>query len=174
MQRLLSEFGTMFDLDQTVHGARLGDLVIRTIDELESKARPDWGSVGPIETRSVSRGESTDFYYAPHLFPDMEQTLRLAHKLQFHMLPLEAPADSPVKLAAVLESYCHLSGDLFGWEVLSDGPSADLDCRHRRAWRSCRAGVGHPEDLDRQPPKAWRSRIAGRRAEQHAVALPAR
>ena len=28
---------------------------------------------------------------------------------------------TPVAIAAVLESYCHLSGDLFGWEARRDG-----------------------------------------------------
>jgi serine phosphatase RsbU (regulator of sigma subunit) len=51
----------------------------------------------------------------------MDLKLRLAHKLQFHMLPRDVPPESLVTIAAVLESYCHLSGDLFGWETLPDG-----------------------------------------------------
>jgi sigma-B regulation protein RsbU (phosphoserine phosphatase) len=31
------------------------------------------------------------------------------------------PSGAPVDVAAVLESYCHLSGDLFGWKMLRDG-----------------------------------------------------
>ena len=120
MRRLLDDFATLFDLDTVVAGDRLGDLVLRKIDDLEGLALPDWGSVGPPgELRSV-RGSSLDFHYTPHLFPEMETRLRLAHKLQFHMLPRSVPPGSPLAIAAVLESYCHLSGDLFGWENLSD------------------------------------------------------
>ena len=121
MRRLLDDFATLFDLDTVVAGDRLGDLVLRTIADLEDLALPDWGSAGPPgELRSV-RGSSLDFHYAPHLFPGMETRLRLAHKLQFHMLPRSVPPGAPLSIAAVLESYCHLSGDLFGWETLADG-----------------------------------------------------
>lgn len=121
MRRLLDDFATLFDLDTVVAGDRLGDLVLGAIGELEDLALPDWGSAGPPgELRSV-RGSSLDFHYAPHLFPGMETRLRLAHKLQFHMLPRSVPPDAPLSIAAVLESYCHLSGDLFGWETLADG-----------------------------------------------------
>jgi serine phosphatase RsbU (regulator of sigma subunit) len=51
----------------------------------------------------------------------MDLKLRLAHKLQFRMLPRDTPPESPLRIAAVLESYCHLSGDLFGWESFPDG-----------------------------------------------------
>ncbi|NIM01565.1 MAG: SpoIIE family protein phosphatase [Acidobacteria bacterium] len=51
----------------------------------------------------------------------MEPKLRLAHELQFRLLPQSLPAEAPVSISAVLESYCHLSGDLFGWEVLRSG-----------------------------------------------------
>jgi sigma-B regulation protein RsbU (phosphoserine phosphatase) len=51
----------------------------------------------------------------------METHLRLAHQLQFHLLPRSLPPSAPVEIAAVLESYCHLSGDVFGWEELRGG-----------------------------------------------------
>ncbi len=121
MQRLLNEFTTLFDLDRQVRGSRLGDLVVRAIDELEVKNLPDWGSPGEAHQYQSETGRSLDFYYAPHLFPEMDLSLRLAHKLQFYMLPREVPREAPVSIAAVLESYCQLSGDLFGWELLSDG-----------------------------------------------------
>jgi hypothetical protein len=38
------------------------------------------------------------FQYRPHLFPGMDLKLRLAHKLQFHMLPREAPSESAAQL----------------------------------------------------------------------------
>ncbi len=120
MKRLLDAFSTLFDLDHRVRGTALGDLVASAVNDLEQRPLPDWGSPGPREFVSVG-SDSFDFYYAPHLLPKMDLDLRLAHKLQFHMLPLEVPADAPLSLAAVLESYCHLSGDLFGWEMLADG-----------------------------------------------------
>jgi sigma-B regulation protein RsbU (phosphoserine phosphatase) len=55
------------------------------------------------------------------MFPGMDPKLRLAHRLQFHLLPTGVPVEAPVSIAAVLESYCHLSGDLFGWGMRSDG-----------------------------------------------------
>ncbi len=120
MQRLLDGFSTLFNLDHQVRGMRLGDLVTTAIDDLDQQPLPEWGSPGPRHLLSTG-AESFDFYYAPHLLPKMDLALRLAHKLQFHMLPREVPAGAPLSLAAVLESYCHLSGDLFGWEMLADG-----------------------------------------------------
>jgi serine phosphatase RsbU (regulator of sigma subunit) len=121
MKRLLDDFAEMFNLDHPIRGTRLGDLVTQSLDRLDAYASPDWGSVGPPEHRQSGIGENTDFYYAPHLFPEMDPKLRLAHKLQFHMLPREVPPGAPLAIAAVLESYCHLSGDLFGWEMLAGG-----------------------------------------------------
>jgi sigma-B regulation protein RsbU (phosphoserine phosphatase) len=121
MKRLLATFAAEFDLDHPVRGTRLGDLIERAVEDLERRDFPDWGLPGPgdqVETRSA--GE-LDFHYLPHLFPGMDPDLRLAHKLQFSMLPREVPPGAPVSIAAVLESYCHLSGDLFGWEMLADG-----------------------------------------------------
>ncbi len=120
MQDLLTDFSTLFNLDHRVRGNRLGDLIVQAIEGLDEKPLPDWGSPGP--SRFVSEGtDALDFYYAPHRIPDMDLSLRLAHKLQFHMLPRGIPPGAPVSVAAVLESYCHLSGDLFGWEMLADG-----------------------------------------------------
>ncbi len=121
MKRLLEEFAAVFDLDHTVRGVRLGELIARTIDELDVDSMPDWGAPGPADRHESVGGHSHDFHYTPHLFPGMEPSLRLAHKLQFHMLPRDVPSAAPMSIAAVLESYCHLSGDLFGWEMLADG-----------------------------------------------------
>jgi sigma-B regulation protein RsbU (phosphoserine phosphatase) len=120
MRSLLNEFATLFDLDKDVRGVRLGTLVERAIDTLEEQNLPDWGSPGEAHRFDSVSGGSLDFYYSPHLFPDMDPSLKLGHKLQFYMLPREVPQGAPVSLAAVLESYCHLSGDMFGWEMLAD------------------------------------------------------
>jgi len=45
----------------------------------------------------------------------MSEELELAHRLQHALLPLGIPPGIPCKVTAVLESYCHLSGDVFGW-----------------------------------------------------------
>lgn len=121
MKRLLDGFAALFDLEYRVRGTRLGDLVERAIDDLEGKTFPDWGSPGHADRLEARSEGALDFYYLPHLFPGMDPDLRLAHKLQFSMLPREVPPGAPVSIAAVLESYCHLSGDLFGWEMLADG-----------------------------------------------------
>lgn len=121
MQRLMDQFATLFDLDHRVGGVRLGDLIGQAIGRIEERALPDWGSPGPAGHYESEGGTALDFHYLPHLFPGMELDLRLAHQLQFHMLPREVPPGAPVSIAAVLESYCHLSGDLFGWEILADG-----------------------------------------------------
>lgn len=117
----MDEFAKLFDLDRGVGGIPLGDLVARAIGELEVQKLPDWGSPGAADHYESASGRSLDFYYAPHLFPEMDLSLRLAHKLQYYMLPREVPHAAPVSIAAVLESYCHLSGDLFGWQMLDDG-----------------------------------------------------
>lgn len=121
MNRLIAEFDKIFDLDHRVRGTRLKDLIVRAIEEVEQHELPEWGTEGPTHQVDSAAGPFVDFYYAPHLFPGMDVLLRLAHKLQFHMLPREVPPDAPLSIAAVLESYCHLSGDLFGWETLEDG-----------------------------------------------------
>jgi serine phosphatase RsbU (regulator of sigma subunit) len=121
VKRLLTEFAELFDLDYRIRGARLGQLIEQAVIDLDEHARPEWGAPGPAHELASDSDRFVKFYYVPHLFPGMEQKLRLAHKLQFHMLPREVPPNAPVSVAAVLESYCHLSGDLFGWEALADG-----------------------------------------------------
>ena len=121
MQRLLNDFGAVFDLSHRVGSAPLIELVEQTIVRLEDHPLEDWGTEGRRQ-RTVTKDERfVRFHYRPHLFPGMDLKLMLAHKLQFHLLPRELPPGSPLAVAAVLESYCHLSGDLFGWEMLRDG-----------------------------------------------------
>jgi serine phosphatase RsbU (regulator of sigma subunit) len=61
------------------------------------------------------------FFYRPHLMESMDVALEKAHILQYALLPRQLPAHAPCRLSAVLESYCHLSGDLFGWHETPDG-----------------------------------------------------
>jgi serine phosphatase RsbU (regulator of sigma subunit) len=121
MERLLASFDEIFDLDFRVGGEPLRDLVRDMLRRIDDHPAPDWGTAGDQYELVHQSGPLVQFCYRPHLFPGMDETLRKAHQLQFHLLPRELPEDAPVSVAAVLESYCHLSGDLFGWEMLRDG-----------------------------------------------------
>lgn len=92
-----------------------------TLDGVRVEAMPEFGTEGKSGDVVAESGRFVRFFYRPHLFPEMDVQLRLAHQLQFHLLPRNLPEGVPVSVAAVLESYCHLSGDLFGWEKLRDG-----------------------------------------------------
>jgi sigma-B regulation protein RsbU (phosphoserine phosphatase) len=120
MRRLLDDFGSLFDLDHSIAGTTLGGLLERAVSGLESSRAEEWGSRGRREQLASRSGGLVSFYYRPHLFPGMELKLRLAHELQFRLLPRSLSEAAPFSVAAVLESYCHLSGDLFGWQQLRD------------------------------------------------------
>jgi serine phosphatase RsbU (regulator of sigma subunit) len=121
VQRLLRSFDGIFELDHRVGDRALRELVVDMLRGIDANPLPDWGTPADRERLAEEAGPFVRFCYRPHLFPGMAEPLRLAHKLQFHLLPQELPPGAPVEVAAVLESYCHLSGDLFGWEVLRDG-----------------------------------------------------
>lgn len=120
MRRLLQDFDTVFDLSYPVGSSRLGELVERMVTGLDAPSQ-NWGAEGQREKVFAESGHFVSFFYRPHLFPGMEPKMRLAHELQFKTLPQDLPRDAPVSISAVLESYCHLSGDSFGWELLRDG-----------------------------------------------------
>ena len=111
-----------FRLDHVIGDRTLRDLLEETLRELDADETPTWGPTGgsTSDLVRVADGPLT-FAYRPHLFPDMSADLRLGHEVQFHLLPRTLPMDAPVEIAAVLESYCHLSGDLFGWRQEPDG-----------------------------------------------------
>jgi sigma-B regulation protein RsbU (phosphoserine phosphatase) len=115
---LLSE---SFLLDKWIAGNRLVDLLADTIRDAGRRPLPDLGQAGDRRTVRRDVEEPLTFVYRPHLFPGMDEALRLGHAVQYHLLPRGLPSDTPVDAAAVLESYCHLSGDLFGWHGESDG-----------------------------------------------------
>jgi serine phosphatase RsbU (regulator of sigma subunit) len=118
---LLHQLSGSFLLDEPIAGDRLGDLLAETIRDAGRRPLPDLGEAG--DRHSVRRDveEPLTFLYRPHLFPGMDEALRLGHAVQYHLLPRELPPDTPVDAAAALESYCHLSGDLFGWRGESNG-----------------------------------------------------
>ena len=120
MRRLLEDFDDLFDLTYPVGDTPLGELLERTVSGFEQPCQT-WGTEGQREKVFSESGRFVSFYYRPHLFPGMDLKLRLAHELQYRLLPRDLPPASPVSIAAVLESYRHLSGDLFGWEMLRDG-----------------------------------------------------
>jgi len=119
MRRLLEDFDDLFDLTYRVGDTPLGELLERTVSGLD-RPRQDWGNEGERREVFTESGRFVSFNYRPHLFPGMDLKLRLAHEMQYRLLPQELPPGSPVSIAAVLESFCHLSGDLFGWEMLRD------------------------------------------------------
>ena len=120
MLRLLENFDELFDLSYQVGDTALGELLERTLSELDNPGQ-NWGAEGRREELFEESEHSVSFYYRPHLFPGMDLKLRLAHELQCRLLPRQLPQGSPASISSVLESYCHLSGDLFGWEMLDDG-----------------------------------------------------
>jgi sigma-B regulation protein RsbU (phosphoserine phosphatase) len=121
MRRLLDDFAAIFDLSYRAGGRTLEERISDLLDTIDASSAPDWGKLGSRQKITSMESSALRFYYLPHLFPEMGDTLRLAHKLQFGLLPIDLPENSFISISAVLESYCHLSGDLFGWEGLSDG-----------------------------------------------------
>jgi len=121
VEDLLHLLSESFLLDERIAGNRLGDLLAETIRDAGRRPLPDLGQVGDRYTVRRDVDEPLTFLYRPHLFPDMDEALRLGHAVQYHLLPRELPPDTPVDAGAVLESYCHLSGDLFGWRGESNG-----------------------------------------------------
>lgn len=117
VHELMTELRRAFDLATPLGDGSLGDAVERRIRALKLGDTPAWGSQGSMTQLAKKESGALDFYYRPHLFPDMEPALRLGHGLQFDLLPRHLPKESPLRIAAVLESYCHLSGDLLGWRM---------------------------------------------------------
>ncbi len=121
VHELMAELRKAFDLATPLGDGSLGDAVERRIRSLKLGGTPAWGSEGSMTQLAKEESGALDFYYRPHLFPDMDPALRLGHRLQFDLLPRHLPEESPLRIAALLESYCHLSGDLLGWRLEEDG-----------------------------------------------------
>lgn len=120
MRSLLEDFESFIDLDYCVNGKPLGDSITRLLDDVQSEIKPVWGISGIASEISTMQKECMHFFYRPHLYPEMDKKLELAHKLQYHLLPTSCPQIAPVHLSTVLESYCQLSGDLLGWRFCAD------------------------------------------------------
>lgn len=122
MLRLLDIASEYMDMNY-----RLGDRTVREameelLSHIDASTQPDWcptETILPEKQRIVNPQQS--FLYRPHRFTGMDINIEKAHKLQYALLPKALPANAPCRLSAVLESYCHLSGDLFGWRMGDDG-----------------------------------------------------
>ena len=117
IESLIEDLGRAFDLSTAIGDRTLGEAVEQRIRSLRMEETPEWGSEGDMTQVAQLEAGPLDFYYRPHLFPGMDPALRLGHHLQFDLLPRSLPKTSPVRVATVLESYCHLSGDLLGWRL---------------------------------------------------------
>ncbi len=120
VQDLIEELGRQFDLSTAIGGRTLGEAMEERLRSLRPAEPPEWGTAGDMTQVAKLESGALDFYYRPHLFSDMDPALRLGHLLQFDLLPRRLPSSSPLRVAAVLESYCHLSGDLLGWRQEDD------------------------------------------------------
>ena len=94
MRRLLEDFENLFDLTCRVGDATLGDLIERAVFDLEPPNQ-SWGTEGLREEIVSESGRFVSFFYRPHLFPGMDLKLRLAHELQYRLLPRKLPPGSP-------------------------------------------------------------------------------
>ncbi|MDH3254169.1 MAG: serine/threonine-protein phosphatase [Acidobacteriota bacterium] len=117
VNELTVELGKAFDLSTWLGEQTLGEVVEGRLRSLDLGGTPEWGTDGSLTQLAKKESGALDFYYRPHLFPDMDPALRLGHRLQFDLLPRHLPPESPLRIAAILESYCHLSGDLLGWRL---------------------------------------------------------
>ncbi len=118
---LLARLEQSFALDREVTGATLRDRLHRVLRDAAEDDAPGWGSRGDAQVVRRRDVGALTFLYRPHLFPGMDADLRLGHRVQYELLPRVLPASSPVEVTAVLESFCHLSGDAFGWRTGPDG-----------------------------------------------------
>jgi serine phosphatase RsbU (regulator of sigma subunit) len=115
IRSLLDNLGMTFNLDRSFGDRSLGDHLEEIIREAAATEIVEFGVPGDAAELRRSSDGAMNFFYRPHLFPGMDPALHLGHLVQYNLLPRRMPADSPVEAVAMLESYCHLSGDLFGW-----------------------------------------------------------
>lgn len=121
IRSLLENLGTSFKLDQSLGDRSLGEHLEEIIREAATTEIVEFGTPGSSAELLRSAEGVMNFFYRPHLFPGMDPALHLGHLVQYNLLPRDLPTNSPVEAVAMLESYCHLSGDLFGWRPTDDG-----------------------------------------------------
>ena len=115
MRRLLKDFDDLFDLTHRIGDATLGDLLEQTVAGLGQSSQ-NWGTEGRRQELLSESGRFVSFYYRPHLFPGMELKLRLAHELQYKLLPQELPPGSPVEVSEASVGGLGLMERLLGFE----------------------------------------------------------
>ncbi len=122
MLRLLQTASELIDLEYALREGTVGDAFERLLSSIEITEEVEWcpSRTPSTEKRSIVAPDQ-HFFYRPHLMETMDVELEKAHILQYTLLPRQLPAHAPCRLSAVLESYCHLSGDLFGWHETPDG-----------------------------------------------------
>ena len=121
VDRLLERLAQSFRLGTRIAGRTLPEIIAAAVHSADDTATPDWGGdTSAPALEKICTGPLT-FFYRPHLFPGMDEDLRLGHLIQYRLLPRRLPPQAPVEAAALLESYCHLSGDVFGWRAEPDG-----------------------------------------------------
>jgi sigma-B regulation protein RsbU (phosphoserine phosphatase) len=118
---LLDNLGRSFRLDRSLGGRPLGEHLEEIIRAAAATEIIEFGTPGSSAELRRSSDGVMNFFYRPHLFPGMDPALHLGHLVQYNLLPRELPENSPIEAVAMLESYCHLSGDLFGWRSTHDG-----------------------------------------------------
>ncbi len=118
---LLEVLGASFRLELPLGERSLGAHLESIIREAAATDLVEFGTPGDQRELRRSAEGVMNFFYRPHLFPGMDPALHLGHVVQYNLLPRALPPDAPVEVAAMLESYCHLSGDLFGWQSTGDG-----------------------------------------------------
>jgi phosphoserine phosphatase RsbU/P len=120
MHTLLDDFDRIVDFNYPCGSATMGDALSALLDKANAESSVAWETSGIDISISSLQKECMHFYYRPHLYPEMDEKLKLAHKLQFNLLPTYCPQNAPVQLSTVLESYEQISGDLLGWRFLPD------------------------------------------------------
>lgn len=118
---VLDRLEEWFLLDYAVSGQPLGVRLEAIMREVGDGRLDRWGAPGSSTDLARDDDELLTFLYRPHLFPGMDAELQLGHEVQFHLLPRRVPGGVDLHAAAVLESYCHLSGDLIGWRAEPGG-----------------------------------------------------
>ncbi|MCZ7558298.1 MAG: serine/threonine-protein phosphatase [Bacteroidia bacterium] len=122
MLRLLHTASTFMNLDYRLSRATVGEALHELLEQIDVANEPQWCPPDSMErSRKSLAGPAQYFFYQPHTFPEMDPLLERAHQLQHALLPKHAPRSEHFRVTAVLESFCHLSGDLFGWEDSDDG-----------------------------------------------------
>jgi phosphoserine phosphatase RsbU/P len=135
MLSLLDSASEFIDLDYRLSDGTIGEALAALLGRIDVAAEPLWCPPASMErTRKSIVAPTQYFFYQPHTFPEMDPLLEKAHKLQHALLPAQPPAARVCEVTAVLESYCHLSGDIFGWQ--------DIDADTVRIWLMDMSGHG--------------------------------